>query len=387
MIYTNNQRLQIMNKDGYVLLPIDEKVKQFLADNYGGNTDGEKACFIIMPFNQKKPQIIYKNYIRKFIEDELNLKCIRIDEYNSSKYSIIENIKNNIKRCDFAIADITSNPIENIITRLLKNYKDNYSLNEDYDNLENVQNVIHHIKEITEKYFEEKESVSIEEKAVTINMIKREGVSYNANVFYEIGFAHAIGKPLILIKDKQLGDLPFDIQSYNVIVYDSDQIINDNRTHNEFFMALSNKIKQVLNNDDIIPLNGDIINNNNNSIYGEWTGHYELNGAKYSVTLHVKEKHNVSSYIIIQMDCKEYIISQYFHYNNDIKRNEIPQWEYEGEWEEYVGTIWSKENENIIDYLFNVYVINKKLTSQNKLEVLIWDNVNRDRIKVLFDRK
>ena len=87
------------------------------------------------------------------------------------------------------------------------------------------------------------------------------------------------------------------------------------------------------------------------------------------------------------MDCKEYIISQYFHYNNDIKRNEIPQWEYEGEWEEYVGTIWSKENENIIDYLFNVYVINKKLTSQNKLEVLIWDNVNRDRIKVLFDRK
>ena len=124
MIYTNNQRLQIMNKDGYVLLPIDEKVKQFLADNLNHVEDNRKSCFVIMPFNQEKPQKIYERYVKSFIEKELKFDCIRIDEYNSSVCSITDNIKNNIRRCSFAIADITSNPIENIITRIYKEYKE-----------------------------------------------------------------------------------------------------------------------------------------------------------------------------------------------------------------------------------------------------------------------
>ncbi|MBQ2852847.1 MAG: hypothetical protein IJE76_05585 [Bacteroidales bacterium] len=383
-----------MNKDGYVLLPIDEKVKQFLADNLNHVEDNRKSCFVIMPFNQEKPQKIYERYVKSFIEKELKFDCIRIDEYNSSVCSITDNIKNNIRRCSFAIADITSNPIENIITRIYKEYKEKYTLFDNINDSDNVQNVINDIKDITEIYFKKKGVVDIEEKAVTINMIKKEGGSYNANVFYEIGFAHAIGKPLILIKDKQLGELPFDIQGYNVIVYDSDQIINksNDKIHNEFFHALSSKISKILNNDNIIPNNKNCsIIVNNDSIIGEWTGCYELNGAKYNVILSIDEisqnKCNVCSHIVIHDKDKEYEITQYFHYNNDLNKKDVPQWNYEGEWEEYVGTIWSKENENIIDYLFNVYVINKKLTSQNKLEVLIWDNVNRDRIKVLFDRK
>lgn len=40
----------------------------------------------------------------------------------------------------------------------------------------------------------------------------------NANVFYELGLAHALGKPVVLIADN-LGDVPFDLQSLRVIIY------------------------------------------------------------------------------------------------------------------------------------------------------------------------
>lgn len=44
----------------------------------------------------------------------------------------------------------------------------------------------------------------------------------NANVFYEIGIAHAIGKPVLLLANRQkLGELPFDIQSNRIILYSS----------------------------------------------------------------------------------------------------------------------------------------------------------------------
>ena len=41
----------------------------------------------------------------------------------------------------------------------------------------------------------------------------------NANVFYEIGIAHAIGKPVILITQKQ-DDVPFDLQHIRYIYYE-----------------------------------------------------------------------------------------------------------------------------------------------------------------------
>lgn len=43
----------------------------------------------------------------------------------------------------------------------------------------------------------------------------------NANVFYELGLAHAIGKPVILISES-MDDVPFDLRNYRVITYDKD---------------------------------------------------------------------------------------------------------------------------------------------------------------------
>lgn len=43
----------------------------------------------------------------------------------------------------------------------------------------------------------------------------------NANVFYELGLAHALGKPVVLVSET-MGDVPFDLQQLRVLLYDKD---------------------------------------------------------------------------------------------------------------------------------------------------------------------
>src|SRR4051794_25970671 len=43
----------------------------------------------------------------------------------------------------------------------------------------------------------------------------------NANVFYELGLAHAISKPVILIS-QSMEDVPFDLRAIRVLIYDKD---------------------------------------------------------------------------------------------------------------------------------------------------------------------
>lgn len=43
----------------------------------------------------------------------------------------------------------------------------------------------------------------------------------NPNVFYEIGYAHAIQKPTILICDKKRDKLPFDVSSFRTLFYEN----------------------------------------------------------------------------------------------------------------------------------------------------------------------
>jgi hypothetical protein len=40
----------------------------------------------------------------------------------------------------------------------------------------------------------------------------------NVNVFYELGIAHTLGKPTILLAQEE-GDLPFDIQHRRAVIY------------------------------------------------------------------------------------------------------------------------------------------------------------------------
>jgi hypothetical protein len=43
----------------------------------------------------------------------------------------------------------------------------------------------------------------------------------NGNVYYEVGYADALRKPVILIADKTVGQLPFDVRPYRTIFYDN----------------------------------------------------------------------------------------------------------------------------------------------------------------------
>lgn len=42
----------------------------------------------------------------------------------------------------------------------------------------------------------------------------------NANVFYEVGYAHALNKPTILIAEKDTR-LPFDVSSFRTLFYEN----------------------------------------------------------------------------------------------------------------------------------------------------------------------
>jgi DNA-binding CsgD family transcriptional regulator len=59
----------------------------------------------------------------------------------------------------------------------------------------------------------------------------------NPNVFYELGLSHSIGKPVILIT-ASIGDVPFDLQSLRVIIY--------NKENPYWGLDLKNKIKSSI---------------------------------------------------------------------------------------------------------------------------------------------
>lgn len=58
---------------------------------------------------------------------------------------------------------------------------------------------------------------SIRESALIIADITPD----NPNVFYEVGFAHGIGKPTILLSDRKREKLPFDLSGFRTLFYDN----------------------------------------------------------------------------------------------------------------------------------------------------------------------
>lgn len=61
----------------------------------------------------------------------------------------------------------------------------------------------------------------------------------NPNVFYEVGYSHASGKPTILLCDKKREKLPFDVSSFRTLFYDN-SIAGKSQ--------IENKLKQYLGN-------------------------------------------------------------------------------------------------------------------------------------------
>lgn len=63
----------------------------------------------------------------------------------------------------------------------------------------------------------------IRESIQMADLILCEMSDRNPNVFYELGLAHAIGKPAILVSNTEK-DIPFDVQHIRSIIYDSSEL-------------------------------------------------------------------------------------------------------------------------------------------------------------------
>ena len=76
----------------------------------------------------------------------------------------------------------------------------------------------------------------IYESIINARVIVAEVTAQNLNVYYEVGYAHALNKPTILIT-KRIDTAPFDLKGYNHIVYKD---IRDLRS------KLENRLKAIL---------------------------------------------------------------------------------------------------------------------------------------------
>ena len=64
----------------------------------------------------------------------------------------------------------------------------------------------------------------------------------NPNVFYEVGYSHAINKPTILLCDKKRNKLPFDLSSFRTLFYDN-SIAGKTKVENRLRKYLQNIFK------------------------------------------------------------------------------------------------------------------------------------------------
>jgi hypothetical protein len=67
----------------------------------------------------------------------------------------------------------------------------------------------------------------------------------NPNVMYELGYAHALRKPVIVIS-QSLSDVPFDVHEVHFLRYDTFSISGSH----EFVHELANAVSQALNDPD-----------------------------------------------------------------------------------------------------------------------------------------
>lgn len=70
----------------------------------------------------------------------------------------------------------------------------------------------------------------------------------NPNVYYELGYSDAVGKPVILLADRKLEKLPFDVSSFRVLFYE-----NSIGGKSQFEEGLRKHINAIMAKDKISP--------------------------------------------------------------------------------------------------------------------------------------
>jgi hypothetical protein len=61
----------------------------------------------------------------------------------------------------------------------------------------------------------------IERSIIDAKIVVAEITEINANVFYELGYSHALRKPTIILSERGKGELPFDVRGHRCLFYDN----------------------------------------------------------------------------------------------------------------------------------------------------------------------
>ncbi len=90
--------------------------------------------------------------------------------------------------------------------------------------------------------------LDIQKSIVDAHLILCDMSGKNPNVFYELGLAHAIGKPVILVSRKE-DDIPFDLRHVRIILYDYTIAKWEEKLRN----AIAAAAKSVENDEEVWP--------------------------------------------------------------------------------------------------------------------------------------
>ncbi len=106
-----------------------------------------------------------------------------------------------------------------------------------YDNIIKpvIENMGYTIKRADELYTDKESMHKIWSMFHACQLVIADCTEHNPNVFYELGIAHTIGKPTVMITQNQ--DLPFDIRTKDALLYST----NFDKTEN-----FKNKLKKAI---------------------------------------------------------------------------------------------------------------------------------------------
>lgn len=186
-----------------------------------------------------KQREYYENMVYK-LQNDLSSNQKRLEEINHLVFNAQNTLQNNsqtdfsdisffknlgIKKVDFQKQNLTNDVF--VLTPFLDKETNTFTV------IKNLcQNI--NLKCIRgDEEFRENDILShIVKSIITSRIIIANLNGRNPNVFYELGICHAIGKPVILVS-KNLTNMPFDLQSKNIILYDNED-------------DLQNKLKDAL---------------------------------------------------------------------------------------------------------------------------------------------
>jgi len=97
---------------------------------------------------------------------------------------------------------------------------------------------------LDEQIFDESMLARIYNQVAKADLVVADMTSRNPNVFYEVGYAHALGKTVILLT-KNADDIPFDLKHYPHIVYQGSIVDLKERLQRRITHHLANPVKTL----------------------------------------------------------------------------------------------------------------------------------------------